>query len=211
MYIDGRCIDRRDCSDPDGARAVLLNPVVTAAVLETSHEGIVREGRGYDQCDVAVVTDMVHGYHLGNRELEGLEESARVKRVVVEAVPATGVAVLNADDALVRDMARYCKGEVLFFSSDGDPEAIERLRSSGRRMLLVREETIVLAQGRKQTPILPLGRIPAPRGVPVPVENVLAAVGAAIAIGLPLEGIRSAIQTFQGNTEPTNLTPQMQC
>jgi len=39
-----------------------------------------------------------------------------VKAVVVEAVPRSGTAVLNADDPHVARMARHCAGRVVFFS-----------------------------------------------------------------------------------------------
>src|SRR5262249_55409915 len=47
LYVDGRRIDKRDCSGPRSARAVLLNPMVDAAVLETARGGILREGLGF--------------------------------------------------------------------------------------------------------------------------------------------------------------------
>src|SRR5204863_10210683 len=101
---------------PRSARAVLLNPAVTAAVLETARGGIVREGLGFDRCDAAIVTNIGQGDHLGLRGIETLEDLARVKRVVVEAVAPTGIAVLNAADPLVCQMAAHCQGDVLFFS-----------------------------------------------------------------------------------------------
>src|SRR5207248_6203507 len=101
LYVAGRRIDTRDCSGPRSARAVLLNPRVTAAVLETARGGILREGLGFDSCDVAVVTNIGAGDHLGLRGIETPDELARVKRTVVAAVGPGGAAVLNADDPLV--------------------------------------------------------------------------------------------------------------
>jgi len=39
-----------------------------------------------------------------------------VKGVLVEAVPRSGTAVLNADDHLVYRMGRHCAGRVVLFS-----------------------------------------------------------------------------------------------
>ena len=100
---------------------MLLNPQVEAAVLETARGGILREGLGFDQCDVAVVTNIGEGDHLGLRGIETLEELARVKRTVVEAVAPTGAAVLNAADPLVAAMADHCPGAVIFFARDCRP------------------------------------------------------------------------------------------
>src|SRR5262249_8708363 len=64
-YFDDRRTEARDCSGPRSARNVLLNPRVTAAVLETARGGILREGLGFDLCDVAVMTNVGGGDHLG--------------------------------------------------------------------------------------------------------------------------------------------------
>ncbi|HEY0462903.1 MAG TPA: Mur ligase family protein, partial [Polyangiaceae bacterium] len=58
IYVEGRRIDTGDCSGPKSARAVLAHPRVDAAVLETARGGMLREGLGFDWCDVAVVTNV---------------------------------------------------------------------------------------------------------------------------------------------------------
>ena len=89
---------------------MLANPIVDAAVLETARGGILRAGLGFDYCDVAVVTNIGEGDHLGLSGVETLESLAQVKRVIVEAVPPGGAAVLNAADPLVAAMASHCAG-----------------------------------------------------------------------------------------------------
>ena len=46
IYIDDRRIEVGDCSGPQSARAILLNPKVEAAVLECARGGILRAGPG---------------------------------------------------------------------------------------------------------------------------------------------------------------------
>ncbi|MCX8521222.1 MAG: cyanophycin synthetase, partial [Rhodoferax sp.] len=65
VFVDGQCIDTGDCSGPKSARSVLLHPDVDAAVLETARGGVLREGLAFDRCDVAVVTNIGSGDHLG--------------------------------------------------------------------------------------------------------------------------------------------------
>ena len=60
---------------------MLLNPAVEAAVLETARGGILREGLGFDRCDVAVVTNIGEGDHLGLADVDTPEQLAWVKRV----------------------------------------------------------------------------------------------------------------------------------
>ena len=100
IYIDERLVKRADASGPKSAQMVLQNPRVDFAVFETARGGILREGLGYGKNDVAVVLN-VTGDHLGLKGIDTLEQLAAVKQVVVEAVPKTGWAVLNADDPLV--------------------------------------------------------------------------------------------------------------
>src|SRR5207244_8429664 len=95
VYIDGRRIEAGDCSGPKSARTVLQNPKVEAAVLETARGGILREGLGFDRCDVAVVTNIGEGDHLGVGDVETTEQLAKVKRTLVEVVATVGEAALE--------------------------------------------------------------------------------------------------------------------
>ncbi len=115
IVIDGRLIRKGDMSGPKSAQMVLQNPTVDTAVFEVARGGILREGLGYDRNDVAVVTN-VTGDHLGLGGIDTIGQLANVKGVVVEAVPRSGTAVLNADDPLVARMARHCAGRVVYFT-----------------------------------------------------------------------------------------------
>ncbi len=55
---------------------------------------------GFPECDIGVVLNVTSD-HLGLGDIETLEDMARVKSVLVEAVHERGYAVLNADDGLV--------------------------------------------------------------------------------------------------------------
>jgi cyanophycin synthetase len=201
IYIDGLRIEKNNCSGPRSARAVLLNPRVEAAVLETARGGILREGLGFDCCDVAVVTNIGQGDHLGLDGVDTVEDLARVKRIVVEAVGLTGTAVLNAADPLVAAMAPHCPGKVAWFARDASPGVLADHRRSGGRAVFVREESIVLAAGTQEEVLLALEAIPLTHGgkVHFQVENVLAATAAAWSLGLPLDVIRAGLASFLGD------------
>ena len=101
VYVNGDCIDTGDCSGPKSAKSVLLHPDVDAAVLETARGGILREGLAFDKCDVAVVTNVGSGDHLGLNYITTVDELAVLKRVIVQNVAPKGTAVLNATDPVV--------------------------------------------------------------------------------------------------------------
>ena len=63
------------------------------AVFETARGGILREGLAFDCCDVAVVTNIGDGDHLGTGDVNTPEELAKVKRCIVEGVSPEGYAV----------------------------------------------------------------------------------------------------------------------
>jgi cyanophycin synthetase len=203
IYVGGRRTEQNNCSGPRSARAVLLNPKVEAAVLETARGGIEREGLGFDQCDVAVVTNIGKGDHLKPGRLETLEDLARVKQTVVTAVAPSGTAVLNAADPLVAAMAPHCPGSITFFARDGSLPLLAQHRAGDGRAVFVRGGSVVLATGEREEVLVPLSQVPMTHGgrAGFQVENLLAAVAAAWALRLPPDTIREGLATFLADAE----------
>jgi len=201
IYVDGRIVRKADASGPKSASMVLQNPTVDFAVFEVARGGILREGLGYQRNDVAVVLN-VTGDHLGLGGITSVEQLAGVKRVVVEAVPRDGVAVLNADDPLVADMARHCSGSVIYFSMDPEHDRLKFQASRGRRAVTLEQgrngEKVVLRQGRKSMDLVWTHLIPATfeGRARMNVQNALAATAAAWAAGAHLHDIRQGLRTF---------------
>jgi cyanophycin synthetase len=158
---------------------------------------------GFDRSDVAVVTNIAEGDHLGLGGITTVEGLARVKRVVPENVASTGSAVLKADDPLTAAMAAHCPGAVLFFARDSEHAVIKAHRAAGGRAVFVREKAIVLADGATEIPLLTLDRVPLTHGgrVAFQVENVLAATAATWALGVPAEVIRAGLESFSANLD----------
>ena len=178
IWVGGRQIDSGDCSGPASARRVLANPSVTTAVLETARGGILREGCGFDTCDVAVVTNIASGDHLGLGEIDTPERLAWVKGAIVAGVRrGTGSAVLNAADPLVVDMKQWCKGQVVYFALDPANIVLVEHLAQGGLGATVRDGWIVLCDGPRETRLANLDRVPlVHRGlVAFQVENALAA------------------------------------
>ncbi len=202
VYIQGQRIDSGDCSGPRSARNVLLHPDVDAAVFETARGGVLREGLAFDRCDVAVVTNIGMGDHLGLNYITTVEDLAVVKRVVVQNITAAGVAVLNAADPMTVTMASACPGSVTFFTHDRQHPVMATHAAQGRRVVYVENGEIVATQKNadqkqfKQT--IPLAQIPITRNgsIGFQVENTMASVAAAWALGVDWEIIRNGVSTF---------------
>ncbi len=198
IYVEGRRIDTGDCSGPKSARAVLSHPRVDAAVLETARGGILREGLGFDLCDVAIVTNVGEGDHLGLNGIDEIRDLARVKAVPVRAVSARGAAVLNADDPLVVEMAKLCRGTVVYFSRNAASPVLVAHRAAGGTVVTVIDGQLVIARGRQVTPVSRVDQLPLTMGgrVGFQVDNLLASVAAAHWLGIPVEAIRSGVRSF---------------
>ena len=201
VYIDDRLVKRVDASGPKSAQMVLQNPRVDFAVFEVARGGILREGLGYGRNDVAVVTN-VTGDHLGLKGIDTIEQLAAVKQVIVEAVPKTGWAVLNADDPLVLEMRKACSGSVILFSMQEGHELIDRWVRRGRKAVVLerspRGERIVIREGRRTMPIAWVHTLPATfeGRARMMVQNAMAAAAAAHAAGAHLHDIRQGLRTF---------------
>ena len=202
VYIEGRRIDTGDCSGPKSARNVLLHPDVDAAVLETARGGVLREGLAFDQCDVAVVTNIGMGDHLGLSYISSVEDLAVVKRVVVQNVAPHGTAVLNAADPMCVQMADACPGSVTFFALDRQHPVMAMRRAQGHRVVYVADGHIVAAQKEEEYRI-PLAAIPLTRNgtIGFQVENAMAVVAATWALKVSWETIRAGLSTFVNDAQ----------
>ncbi|MGC3969608.1 MAG: cyanophycin synthetase [Pirellulales bacterium] len=198
IYVGGRRIDNGDCSGPKSARNVLQNPAVEAAVLETARGGILREGLGFDKCDVAIVTNIADGDHLGSAGIDTAEQVAKVKRTIVDVVQPTGYAVLKAADPLCVAMAEKCPGGVIYFALTETEAALAEHVKQGNRAAFVRNGAIVLAEGANETVVMNLAEVPLTHGgrIGFQVENALAAAAGAWGLGIPLAAIRRGLTTF---------------
>ncbi|MBL8426301.1 MAG: cyanophycin synthetase [Dechloromonas sp.] len=197
VYIQGRQIDDGDCSGPRSARNVLMHPDVDAAVFETARGGVLREGLGFDMCDVAVVTNIGIGDHLGLNYITTVDELAVVKRVIVENVAPDGTAVLNAADPQVARMAAHCPGSIIYFARDKANPVLATHKAQGKRVVYANEEGIVCQEGRKSYRIAYAG-IPLTRNgsIGFQVENVMAATATGWALGLDWAVIERALAGF---------------
>jgi cyanophycin synthetase len=203
IFVDSRRIEVGDCSGPLSAQAILMNPSVEVAVLETARGGILRAGLGFDRCDVAVVTNVGEGDHLGISDIDTLEQLSAVKRTIVDAVSSEGTAVLNANDPLVAAMARDCKASVIFFALRGDDPVIAAHRRNGGRAVFVRHDTVIVAEGEVEIPLVTLENVPLTHGgrIAFQVENTLATAAAAWALGIPRDAIRAGLESFAADLE----------
>ena len=197
VWVDGRRIDTGDCSGPVSARSVLAHPDVDAAVFETARGGMLREGLAFDRCDVAVVTNIGRGDHLGMNFIETAAQLANVKGMIVRNVAPKGMAVLNAADPLVAEMAKTCPGAITFFARDRHHPLMAAHRVRGNRVVFEDNGSIVAVQGNVEHRFA-LSDIPftGQGQLGFQVENAMAAIAAVWALGLDWNLVRCGLESF---------------
>lgn len=195
LFLRGRQIDRNDAANWQSAHRVLVNRAVNAAVFENSYRAILTEGLAYDRCQVGVVTNIDPQASLPDLYIDDADQMAKVARTQVDIVLPEGVAVLNAADERVAEMAELCDGEVIFFSMSPDAAVSVRHRAEGGRAVFVRNGRIVLAEGKNESPLVQITKSSSAKKS-FATENILAAVGAAWALGFDAELIRAGVESF---------------
>src|ERR687897_3776462 len=197
VYVDGATIEEGDFSGPGGARLVLRQREVETAVLETARGGLLRRGLATSRANVAAVTNIAAD-HLGEFGVESLEQLAETKLLVARALVGGGSLVLNVDDAVLVRASSKLTVPITWFSLDDASEIVKTHTGRGAAAVISAGENIVLLRGGERTPVVPTRDAPFTFGGTARhnVANALAAVAAALELGIPIEAIAEALRSF---------------
>lgn len=200
VFLDGRQVETAEGTNWDAAERVLMNRSVEAAVFENSCRSILADGTVYDRCLVGVVTNVDPELHFGEFYIDSAEKVWNVFRTQVDLVLSYGVAVLNAEDPAVVEMAELSDGEVIFYAVDADAAAIAAARAEGKRTVYIRDGAVVLASGAGEDPVVQLDRIAMLAGdaaaQPGVLSNLLGAIAGAWALGISPAMIRAGVTPY---------------
>lgn len=121
-----------------------------------------------------------------NRFQESMQNYIDAKCRVFENQTADDFAVLNMDDATVRDMARLTKAHVLYFSRREEP----------KEGIFVEDGSIIWKYAGKKTRVMAANevRIPGAHNL----ENALAAAALGLCMGIAPDKVRQALMEFGG-------------
>ena len=193
VWVDDEQIGRGDRAGLAGAHMVLRDPRVEVAVLEVARGGIIRDGLGFDRCNVGAVLN-VGDDHVGISGVDDAGAMAEVKRLVV--AHARDLAVLNAEDPRCVAMAARLPAAAIAWVSP-DPRRLPVAANGSQRALGVtvagegdRARIVVRVDG-VEIPIVPLAAIPAIEGgrVRFNLENALFATAITWGLGAPAQAI----------------------
>src|ERR1700677_5409445 len=130
-----------------------LEPEYDVAVIEMgmSHSGEIRALAKIAQPEIGVVTN-VAPVHL--EFFDSIASIARAKYELIESLPASGTAILNADDEYVSQFGRDFRGKVVMYGTRATADVrAENVRSKGAEGT----EFDVLIGGLRERAVLPLG------------------------------------------------------
>ncbi len=196
LFLDRRQVEKGDCARFEPARRLLMNRAVDLAVIENPPTAMAGEGLAYERCQVGVITAIDGAATLPEHGIDNADQMYKVLRTQIDVVLASGVAVLNADDPAVVEMAELCDGQVLFFSTDATQPMIVEHRRKGGRALLVRDGRIVLAAASLEAPLIELALIPLLQEAADRLPVVLAGLATGWALGCAPELLRAGIETY---------------
>ncbi len=193
-YTNGAREMEGDATRPVVAQALLADPRLHLAVLETRPGRSLYENLGYDWADVAVLTTLqtppVHrvelAYHIWH---------------VVERVRPGGTIILNADEGQLVRLMRMApdepRRETLLFSIHSNSLVLRAHLKAGGTAYLVRQDWLGEVNGARFTPLAPLNaETTLSDGSLCPLQALLAAVAACRACGLSQEQIQVGLSTF---------------
>jgi len=202
VYVGGRLVYAADASGPRSAEMVLDDPTVEAAVLETARGGVVRRGLGYDRADVAVITNIAPD-HLGDDNIDDLDELVHVKALIAEEIRDGGCVVLNADDAAVaaiadRPAVRAHTPVIAMFSLEPDNPVLRQHKAAGGLCYEIVDGQLTETRGAERRPILAAADLPGAFGglAAHVVANALAAIAACRAAGVSVKEIARGLAAF---------------
>ena len=209
VYIQNQLMMKGDCTGPISSSFVLKDPTVDFAILECARGGILKNGLAFQNCDVAIVTNVASD-HMGLGGINTIEQMAKVKAVVPETVFPHGYAVLNADDDLVFAMKDGLKCNVALFSMDENNPRIQEHCKKGGLATVYENGYVSILKGTWKIRVMHVKDIPITfEGKAIHnIANTLPSVMATYLYkSITINDIKTGLQTFiaSSNTTPGRL------
>ncbi len=197
VFFDGQRLETGDYSGPGGARTVLRQADVEAAVLETARGGLLRRGVAIEHADTAIVTN-ISDDHFGEYGIDDLDGLTEAKLVVARALGANGLLVLNADDAQLRAHATLKTCPLAWFSLDDHHELLDAHRRAGGPTCGVDAGRLWLSRGSARADLGLVTSMPlsADGHAAYNVSNIAGAALLADALGVPAKTISDVLSRF---------------
>lgn len=205
VYIQNQLMMKGDCTGPVSSQFVLKDPTVDFAVLECARGGILKNGLAFQNCDVAIVTN-ISADHIGLGGIDSMEQMAKVKAVVPETVFKHGYAILNADDDLTFAMSKNLHCNIGLFSMDeNNPRIVEHCKKGGYSAVF-ENGYISIMKGTWKIRVIKVAEVPITYGGKA-LHNIMNCLPAVLSTyfwrNIEIEDIKLALQTFVPSASQT--------
>ncbi len=205
VYIQNQMMMKGDCTGPVSSTFVLKDPTVDFAVLECARGGILKSGLAFQNCDVAIVTN-ISADHIGLGGIDSMEQMAKVKQVVPETTFKHGYAILNADDDLVYAMREGLECNIAYFSMDeNNPRIIKHCKDGGYAAVF-ENGYITIMKGTWKIRVIKVSEVPVTYGGKA-IHNIMNCLPAVLSTyfwrNIEIEDIKLALQTFVPSSTQT--------
>ena len=198
VYIQNQMMMKGDCTGPVSSTFVLRDPTVDFAVLECARGGILKNGLAFQNCDIAIITN-VSTDHIGLGGIDSLEQMAKVKAVVAETVFPHGYAILNADDDLVYRIKDDLRCNIGLFSMDENNPRIKEHCKNGGLATVYENDYVSIMKGTWKMRVMKVAEIPITYGGRA-THNIMNTLPAILATylyrNIRVGDIKIALQTF---------------
>jgi cyanophycin synthetase len=204
VFINGVLRKNSDGASYYGARRVLNNPMVTAAVLETGAGGVNLHGLYVDKSNVSGLLN-VFAEHIGEYGVKSGDHLVSLKRQVTGC--AQDAVVLNAqDETCVQMIDDAAAADLIMYALESNNAVLNRELDAGATALTVdaaRQHIVLKRKGDDDVILATIDQIPATSsGLAFHiVENAMAAAGLAIGLGVDTATITAGLHSTDSSVD----------
>ena len=197
VWIDGTQVEAGDYSGPVGARRVLRDQTIDAAVIECARGGMLRRGLAVSRADAAIITNIAAD-HFGEYGVDDLDDLTDAKRIVARVLSSDSWLVLNADDLHLARVAATSVARIALFTAAEKNAVVDEHIARGGTAAVVRDGRIVLHHEQAAHDLGAVDEMPLTMhgAAPHNVQNILGAALLATVIGTSVAAVRSTLATF---------------
>jgi len=197
VFVGTELADSGDYSGPGGARAVLRDRRVEAAILETARGGMLRRGLGAPRADGVLVSN-VSMDHMGEYGLHDIDQMADAKLVIARAVASGGILVLNADDPALAQRGQLGRETRVWVSQHSNCTPVQLQVADGGDAVVTDDSAFMRISSGQASTLLPIVDVPVTLGgaARYNVDNVLAALALGPVLGVSDEDACTALRAF---------------
>lgn len=179
-----------------------MNREVQTAIIENGAHQLLSEGLAYERCEVGIITQIDWTEDLSAYKVDTHPERVKVYRTQMDVILPKGMAVLNADDPHIVELALHCDGQITWLGLTCNTPLIQAHLTQGRRVVSLIEGKLALLEGTTQHVLCPLEALGITKLATDTTQtyNVMAAAAAAWALGLTPDLIQAGLLSFDPNT-----------